>query len=45
MNGEYWFDERIRRRSSASNDPSKPGELIRCGNKAVGITELGSSNL
>ncbi|KAG0293055.1 Retinol dehydrogenase 13 [Linnemannia gamsii] len=34
VSGEYWFDERIRRRSAA-----------RFSNKAVGIPELGSSHL
>lgn len=45
VSGEYWFGERIRRRSAASNDRGKQEELIRFSNKAVGIPELGSSHL
>ncbi|KAK3844925.1 MAG: hypothetical protein J3R72DRAFT_437464 [Linnemannia gamsii] len=42
VNGEYWFDERIRRRSAVSNDPRKQEELIRYSNKAVDISDMGS---
>ncbi|GJJ69517.1 hypothetical protein EMPS_01863 [Entomortierella parvispora] len=40
ISGEYWFDERMRQRSQASNDVAKQEELMRFSNKAAGIASL-----
>lgn len=39
ITGEFWFDERIRRRNPAANDVNQQQELIRYSNKAVGLAE------
>ncbi|KAF8933904.1 Retinol dehydrogenase 12 [Dissophora ornata] len=39
ISGEYWFDERIRRRNPASNDVKQQEELMRYSNNAVGLPE------
>ncbi|KAF9956363.1 hypothetical protein BGZ70_009930 [Mortierella alpina] len=39
INGEYWFDERIRQRNPASNDAQKQRELMQYSCEAVGLAE------
>ncbi|KAG0201571.1 Retinol dehydrogenase 12 [Mortierella sp. GBA30] len=39
ISGEYWFDERIRRRNPAANDVQKQVELIQYCSRAVGLPE------
>ncbi|KAK3819633.1 MAG: hypothetical protein J3Q66DRAFT_296834 [Benniella sp.] len=39
ITGEFWFDERIRRRNPAAKDVNQQLELIRYSNKAVGLPE------
>ncbi|KAK3815842.1 MAG: hypothetical protein J3R72DRAFT_461285 [Linnemannia gamsii] len=39
ISGEYWFDERIRRRNPASDDVKSQEELIRYSHAALGMPE------